>query len=505
MKLLIIFLIVILIPLAFLSMKLLKESSIMYHTKCGNIEKIRQLLSKSANPDKADNEGNIPLLWVSQKENIEILKLLLQSGANTELTNYNGETAIMIACKNGLINTVKVLIEYGANIEATSQDFYSPLLFACEYNHRPVIELLLNNNAKVNTDNSHWPTPLLLGRTLLDNIKFLVSKGAKVNTKDKSGKTPIMVARSRGEFDIIKYLIENGADVNETDTYGRTPIIIATKASDVSLVNYLIGEGAKPIHQTFAKKHNIRFESSGIDSKSKVPNKTIKNQFGMSFVKIHPGSFIMDNLANEYQRYKVSLQYVTLTDEYYIQTKEVTQAQWKALMNYDPPNLWNNDEMPVVYIDYKEIQQFIAKINENDEGYIYRLPTEAEWEYASRAGKPARYLFNYSEEDIAKRVWYKTNSASKLKPVGTKYPNKWGVFDMEGNVAELCQDWYDRVFSDEITFNPKGPAYGTCLVAKGSSYDDDIQDVRLGRRHCVLTGLKTAFIGFRLAMDIREK
>jgi len=179
--------------------------------------------------------------------------------------------------------------------------------------------------------------------------------------------------------------------------------------------------------------------------------------FEMDFVKIAPGEFMMgcsvgDIDCNDDER---PIHRVQVTKPFEIGKYEVTQAQWQSVMGSNPSTM-KGDDHPVETISKNEVQDFLNKLNERNDGYHYRLPSEAEWEYAARAGNKEPYAGRL--DDIA---WYAANSDDETHPVGKKKPNAWGLYDMQGNVRELVEDWYARnYYSDSPVADPTGPTPG---------------------------------------------
>jgi formylglycine-generating enzyme required for sulfatase activity len=175
----------------------------------------------------------------------------------------------------------------------------------------------------------------------------------------------------------------------------------------------------------------------------------------MEFVNIAPGEFMMgcsvgDIDCNDDER---PIHRVQITKPFEIGKYEVTQAQWQAVMGSNPSTI-KGDDHPVETISKNEAHDFLNKLNERNDGYHYRLPTEAEWEYAARAGTTEPYVGRLDE--IA---WYAGNSEDETHPVGKKKPNAWGLYDMQGNVRELVEDWYARdYYSRSAVADPTGPA-----------------------------------------------
>jgi formylglycine-generating enzyme required for sulfatase activity len=147
---------------------------------------------------------------------------------------------------------------------------------------------------------------------------------------------------------------------------------------------------------------------------------------------------------------------VTLSD-YYIAETEVTQAQWKAVMGGNPSGFKGCDDCPVDQVSWNDAQEFITRLNARAGSPRYRLPTEAEWEYAARGGANSRGYQYAGSNDISEVAWYDDNSGSETHPVKGKKPNDLGVYDMSGNVWEWCSDWYGN-YSAASQTNPQGPS-----------------------------------------------
>ena len=184
------------------------------------------------------------------------------------------------------------------------------------------------------------------------------------------------------------------------------------------------------------------------------PNPT-KNAVGMEFVKIAPGEFMMGCSTgdSECQADEKPAHRVQITKAFEIGKYEVTQAQWQAVMGSNPSTI-KGDDHPVETISKEEAQDFLAKLTARNDGYRYRLPTEAEWEYAARAGASPPV----SLDEVA---WYAANSDDQTHPVGQKKPNAWGLYDMLGNVREWVSDQYAMNFySNSPLADPTGPQPG---------------------------------------------
>jgi formylglycine-generating enzyme required for sulfatase activity len=167
----------------------------------------------------------------------------------------------------------------------------------------------------------------------------------------------------------------------------------------------------------------------------------------MEFVLMPAGTFTMGSPAsdpNAYDDEKPAHQ-VTISKPFYMGKYEVTQAQWKAVMGSENnPSYFKGDSLPVDHVSWRDVQEFIQKLNRREEqasGVFCRLPTEAEWEYAARAGTTTLYSFGDDAAELDDYAWYAGNADHTSYPVGQKKPNAWGLYDMHGNVSEWCQDW----------------------------------------------------------------
>ena len=183
---------------------------------------------------------------------------------------------------------------------------------------------------------------------------------------------------------------------------------------------------------------------------------------------------------------------------FYIGKYEVTQALWKAVMGSNPSN-WKGDNLPVENVSWNDCQTFLRKLNAMT-GKNFRLPTEAEWEFAARGGNRSRG-YQYSGSNVLSYVaWYDDNSGSKTHNVGTKAPNELGIYDMSGNVREWCQDWKGS-YSSSAQTNPKGPSSGSFRVLRGGSWYYLARDCRVTIRNSGAPDLWDDDLGLRLVLS----
>ena len=230
----------------------------------------------------------------------------------------------------------------------------------------------------------------------------------------------------------------------------------------------------------------------------------------MEFVKIPSGTFTMGSPTSEKDRYDDEKQHqVTISRDFYMGKYEVMQAQWTAVMGTNPSK-FQGDNLPVEQVSWEDAQSFIKKLNAKGEG-TYRLPTEAEWEYAARGGKEGQAFGigdgnNLSSSQANFNGDYPYGNAAKGKylekttPVGSYQPNAWGLYDMHGNVWEWCADWYGD-YSSSAQTDPTGATTGSFRVFRGGSWSGNGRDLRSANRGSSTPAARYNYLGFRL---IRE-
>jgi len=224
------------------------------------------------------------------------------------------------------------------------------------------------------------------------------------------------------------------------------------------------------------------------------------DMLGMKFIHILPGSFLMGYTPYNPERGSHEFRHqVTLTKEYYLQATPVTQDQWQAIMESNPSSFEDNGgDSPVETVSWEDVQEFIEKLNQRDGAFKYRLPSEAEWEYAAKAGRDTRFCYGDNYSKLKKYAWYKDNSGLKTHPVSLKNPNSWDLYDMHGNVWEWCQDWHDRYPSGSAT-DPLGPDSGSNRIIRGGSWGSDIWFCNSTDRFGRPPDFMAYNLGFRLA------
>ncbi len=258
----------------------------------------------------------------------------------------------------------------------------------------------------------------------------------------------------------------------------------------------------------------FRFELAKIEVAEPIsPQKAITNSIGMKFVLVSAGSFTMgsqlspEEVARKYggkaemYKYEQPQHPVKITKPFYLQTTEVSQEQWEKVMGANPSKFKDcGNDCPVEQVSWDMAQEFISKLNQMESTNKYRIPTEAEWEYACRAKTKTAYSFGDEVDKLGEYAWYSDNSGEKTKPAGKKLPNAWGLYDMHGNVWEWCQDWYGDYPSNSVA-DPKGPDKGKYRVLRGGSWYLNVWYLRSAKRGGSVPGNRRSIFGFRVALD----
>lgn len=199
---------------------------------------------------------------------------------------------------------------------------------------------------------------------------------------------------------------------------------------------------------------------------------------------------------------------VTLTHDFWIGKYEVTQGEFAAVMGRNPSHFQGDDLRPVEKVSFLDASNYCAEITRRERaggrlpsGFEYRLPTEAEWEYACRAGSTNRFSFGNDPAAGEAHAWTGENSDATTHPVGSKQPNEWGLYDMHGNVWEWCSDWFEPYPARPLT-DPPGPATSKYKVFKGGGWNQDLQFANGSSRFMMSPSSGIHFVGFRVALGL---
>ena len=269
--------------------------------------------------------------------------------------------------------------------------------------------------------------------------------------------------------------------------------------SKVSIKNYI---------NTF-RKHLKKEETEDSKKPEKLGNSETTEIFtspftSIEFVLVPPGEFEMGSpskegvkFPNEYPTHKI-----TIKQSFYMGKSSVTQKQWKKIMGKNPAH-FKGEDRPVEMVSWIEVQKFVKKLNEKEHTDKYRLPSEAEWEYACRAGTQTKYSFGDDESKLNEYAWYAENSGGQTHPIAQKKPNPWGLYDMHGNVWEWVQDnWhenYNRSPSDGSAWETKEDSH---QVSRGGSWYCNANLCRSASRFRRDPENHISNLGFRLLKEL---
>jgi formylglycine-generating enzyme required for sulfatase activity len=253
---------------------------------------------------------------------------------------------------------------------------------------------------------------------------------------------------------------------------------------------------------------NASFEPAWPDATNQLVSEAsrdeITNSIGMKLKLIQPGTFMMGSKDGEFDEKPVHK--VVITKPFYLGVYEVTQEQWEVVMRSsvrqqrdkaepEGPLHGVGRDYPMYYVSWEEIQVFCRKLS-TKEGAVYRLPSEAEWEYACRAGTETEYYWgNRMDGEYA---WYKDNSGDTSHRVGTRKPNPWGFHDMSGNVWEWCGDRYSESYAKGTGIDPQGPLEGMYRVYRGGSWFHKSETCRSANRFWHPSTSRKYVVGFRV-------
>ncbi|MDL2275305.1 formylglycine-generating enzyme family protein [Desulfosarcina sp. OttesenSCG-928-G10] len=235
-----------------------------------------------------------------------------------------------------------------------------------------------------------------------------------------------------------------------------------------------------------------------------ITDKSFTNSIGMEFMLIPAGLFMMGSPETEKGRYSDETPHkVTITQPFYLGKYPVIQAQWQAVMG-ENPSYFNGDDKPVEAVSWNDVQRFIERLNQKEKTWRYRLPTEAEWEYAARAGSKTAWCFGDNENQLRDYAWYGEYcwETGSTHPVGQKKPNAWGLHDMHGNVWEWVQDWYAGwYYGASLPVDPQGPDSGADRVFRGGGWGGSALSCRSALRFHDSPVIRSHLLGFRVAFS----
>jgi formylglycine-generating enzyme required for sulfatase activity len=266
-----------------------------------------------------------------------------------------------------------------------------------------------------------------------------------------------------------------------------------------NLLKAVAGILGRPV-QPSQKTNEVRdIESEKVHISIEEPEKIAKqdNRIGMKFSLIPAGEFYMGSEESDDEK---PVHKVKIKNPFYLGSYPVTQREWKSIMgDNNNPSYSKGDDLPVEQVSWDDVQEFIMKLNEKEGTDKFRMPSEAEWEYACRAGTTTRYSFGDSKSKLGYYAWYDKNSGSKTHLVGQKKPNPWGLYDMHGNVHEWVQDdWHDSYDGAPTDGGAWESGDGANRVARGGSWFNFAGGCRSAIRDYYVPHFRYFSLGFRI-------
>ncbi|MBT5304775.1 MAG: formylglycine-generating enzyme family protein [Candidatus Scalindua sp.] len=389
----------------------------------------------------------------------------------TDRKTYKEDSRIMQAIRIKYIRQVVICSIFTLALIMTAQVASVPVVFAKEKDLPPEIQLdLLINSATKDIEAERW-------EDAVQNFEKAMNLGLNLP----------------GEFHFLY-----GKALFKTESYGY---------SLSSLTNYLTlaGQNGKYYEEAITlvvdaenkQKEKMRRTAESKQQQIKVASET---EDGMIFVK--GGCFDMGDIFETGDKDEKPVHTVCVGD-FYLGKTEVTQKQWEGIIGNNPSK-FQCGECPVERVSWNNVQDFIKKLNEKT-GRNYRLPTEAEWEYAARSGGWKEQWAGTNDKDkIEEYTWYGFTAEGRTHAVAQKTPNGIGLYDMMGNVWEWCSDWYDKKYYETSpSKDPQGPSDGKNRVLRGGGWRSKDKGLRTtDRNYFVPTSKKFSDIGFRLARDL---
>jgi formylglycine-generating enzyme required for sulfatase activity len=237
------------------------------------------------------------------------------------------------------------------------------------------------------------------------------------------------------------------------------------------------------------------------EAETNMPAVSVKNSIGMEFVLIPAGDFWMYSSGSGHEE---QIHKVIISRPFYLGKYLVTQREWESVMS-SHPSCFEGDDRPVECVSWNDVQDFVNRLNSKEDTDKYRLPSEAEWEYACRAGTNTIYSFGNADSKLSEYAWYYDNSQHMTHPVGQKKPNFWGLYDMHGNVWEWCQD-----ISCIHNIHSYSPVDSSCraagsisgMVLRGGGWVSYARKCRSAYRSSFNPAYGCYSLGFRLVMSV---
>ena len=410
---------------------------------------------------------------------------------------------VSMAQHRTLTRQIEVVANQPQTIDITPTPIYGSL---------DVISTPMFSEVVINGKN-YGTTPITIENLLIGDYDVRISKDGCASVSRK-------VTIAEGQLSSIEVDLPQGCEYKITSDQagdivyidgvkrGVTPLAVSMSFGNHEVELHRDGKSTKKtINVSQAGSENSVYLTFGLTPlwKSGISrkNKQVLQRLIDNMIEVKGGTFTMgatseqgsDADSDEKPAHKVTL------SDYYIGKYEVTKEEWRAVMGNNPSG-FKGANKPVESVSWYDCQEFIKKLNDLT-GLQFRLPTEAEWEYAARGGNKSRGYKYSGSNTIGKVAWYRDNSSWTTGPVGTRRANELGLYDMSGNVYEWCSDWYSSsYYLSSPPTNPTGPSTGSSRVLRGGSWFNDAKLCRVSARNLNNPGNHHHFIGLRLACGL---
>lgn len=476
------------------------------------------LLERGGNPRHITKSGYSVLLHAcfqpaSQAKRV-IVERLHQAGASLDVASGYGEFPLGECLRFGDFEALRYLIELGADSGPLN---WSELHHAVALKEQADIERLSPSDTDINNPNPRFGlSPWLLAfiRGDLATIRYLADQGADLTQMGRGGESLLHLAAEFGHENAINWLLDLGADTNIGGASGETPLHRAAEQNRVASAKALLGRGADASTQS-------HFQSQPIHSAHSAEMVQLLAEFGGADLNAVDGcgEWPLKSAAenNDVERITWLLNHGAKVDRtstgdtalhsaVLFDSREAVDALLEAGAN---PNAQDVDGWTPfsTSASWDDAQEFIARLNEDEDGPDYRLPTEAEWEYFARAGTTTRHYFGDDSSQLGQHAWYGEGfGEGGHHPVAQKTQNPWGLYDIHGNVWEWVQDWYGAdYYVESPAADPRGPDAGDERVVRGGSWHSTGDGWRSASRRDYEADYRGISIGFRLVRNVRDE